>query len=51
MYIYIYIHFNGVTAPVDQVLLFIEASRSHLDTPHLVGFLWTSDQTDAETSA
>jgi hypothetical protein len=24
--------------------------HSHLDTPHLVGLLWTSDQPDAETS-
>jgi hypothetical protein len=31
-------------------LLIIEASRSHLDTPHSVGLLWTSDQPDAETS-
>jgi hypothetical protein len=26
------------------------ASRSHSDTPHSVGLLWTSDQPDAETS-
>jgi hypothetical protein len=31
-------------------LLIIEASLSHSDTPHSVGLLWTSDQTDAETS-
>jgi hypothetical protein len=36
--------------PVGQGLLIIEASRSHLDTPHSVGLLWTSDQPDAETS-
>jgi len=24
--------------------------QTHSDTPHSVGFLWTSDQTDAETS-
>jgi hypothetical protein len=35
---------------VDQGLLSIEASRSHLDTAHSVGLLWTSDQPDAETS-
>jgi hypothetical protein len=35
---------------VGQGLLVIEASRSHLDTPHSVGLLWTGDQTDAETS-
>ena len=26
------------------------ASRSHSDTPHLVGLLWTSDKPDAGTS-
>jgi len=35
---------------VGQDLFFIEASRSHKDTPQSVGFLWTSDQPDAETS-
>jgi hypothetical protein len=30
--------------------LIIEDSRSHLDTPHSVGLLWTSDQPDAENS-
>ena len=33
-----------------QVPLIIEASRSHSDTPHSVGLLWTSDQPDADTS-
>jgi len=28
----------------------IEALRSHSDTPHSVGLLWTSDQPDTETS-
>jgi len=36
--------------PVGQGLLIIEASRSHSGTPDSVGFLWTSDQPDAETS-
>jgi hypothetical protein len=31
-------------------LLIIKASRSHLDTPHSVGLLWTSDRPIAETS-
>jgi hypothetical protein len=35
---------------VGQGLLIIEASRSHLDTPHSVGLLWTSDRPVAETS-
>ena len=35
---------------VGQGLLIIEASRSHSDTSHSVGLLWTSDELDAETS-
>ena len=31
-------------------LIIIEASRSHSDTPHSVGLLWTRDQPDAGTS-
>ena len=34
---------------VCQVLIIIKISRSHSDTPHSVGLLWTSDQPDAET--
>jgi hypothetical protein len=34
---------------VGQGLLIIEASRSHSDTPHSAGLLWTSDKPDAET--
>jgi hypothetical protein len=34
---------------VDQVLLIIEASASHSETPHSVGLLWTDDQPGAET--
>ena len=33
-----------------QDLLIVEVSRSHSDTPQSVGLLWTSDQSDAETS-
>ena len=33
---------------VGQVLLIIEASLSHSDTPHSVGLLWKSDQPDVE---
>jgi hypothetical protein len=29
---------------VGQGLLIVEASRSHSDTPHSVGLLWTSEQ-------
>jgi hypothetical protein len=36
---------------VGQVLLIFDASdHTHLDTPHSVWFLWTSDQPGAETS-
>jgi hypothetical protein len=35
---------------VGQGILIIEASRSHSDTSHYVGLLWTGDQPDAETS-
>jgi hypothetical protein len=35
---------------VGQGLLIVEASRSHSDTPHSAGLLWTTDQSDAETS-
>jgi len=33
-----------------QSLLIIKDSRSHSDTPHSLGLLWTIDQPDAETS-
>ena len=33
---------------MDHSFLLIEAARSHSDTPHSLGFLWTSDQPDAE---
>jgi hypothetical protein len=32
-----------------QSLLIVEASRSHSDTPHSVGLLWTSDQPKVDT--
>jgi len=35
---------------VSQGFLITQASRSHSDTPHSVGLLWTSDQPDAENS-
>ena len=37
---------HDATVPVGQGLLIIEDSRSHSDTPHSVGLLWTSDQPD-----
>jgi len=39
--------YHGATALVDQGILIIEASRTHSDTPHSVGLIWTSDQPDA----
>jgi len=47
--LYIYIYY-GATAVVGQGLFMIEDSWRHSDTPHSVGFLWMSDQPDAETS-
>jgi hypothetical protein len=42
--------FSMVQQPlVGQGLLNVQASRTHSDTPHLAGLLWTSDQPDAET--
>jgi hypothetical protein len=41
---------HGAEPLVGPDLSMIEASRSHSDTPHSVGPLWTSDQPDAETS-
>ena len=34
---------------VGEGFLIIETSRSHSDTPHSVGLLWTSDQPETET--
>jgi hypothetical protein len=43
--------FSTVQQPlVGHSLLIVEALRSHLDTPHSVGLLWTSNHPDAETS-
>jgi len=35
---------------VSQGLLVVEELRSHLETRQSVGFLWTSDQPDAQNS-
>jgi hypothetical protein len=46
-----YISFLMARQPLlDQRRLPVEASRSHSDTQHWVGFLWTSDRFVAETS-
>jgi len=41
---------KALIGPGGQGLFIIEASRSHSDTPHSVGLLWTSDELDAENS-
>jgi hypothetical protein len=44
-------HFSMVQQAVfRQDLRIISALRSHSDTPHSVGLLWTSDQPDTKTS-
>jgi hypothetical protein len=43
-------NFHGSTALVSLGLLTVEVSRTHSDTPHSVGLLWTNDQPVAETS-
>ena len=42
--------FTGSTALVGLDILTVEVRRSHSDTPQSVGLLWTSDQSNAETS-
>ena len=43
-------HIHAGQPLVDLGTLIIEVSKSHSDTPHSVGLLWTSDQLVAETS-
>jgi len=45
-------HMRGMAQqPLEpQILLIIEASRSHSDTPQSVELLWTSDQPGPEIS-
>jgi len=42
--------FHGSAAIVGISLFVFEVSRSHSDTPHSVGLLWTSDRPNTETS-
>ena len=42
--------FLMVQQPLLGQRLIIQTSLSHSDTPYSVGLLWTSDQSDAETS-
>jgi hypothetical protein len=50
LFFYTLFFFRGSTTVVGQDLLLVEVSRSHSDTPHSLGLLWTSDQPVAETS-
>jgi hypothetical protein len=45
----LHIFFYSSKTPVSLGLHIVEVSRSHSDTPHSVGLLWTSDQSVAET--
>jgi hypothetical protein len=49
--IIVHAFFYDMTAVVDLGFLGAEASRSHSVTPHSVRLLWTSDQSDANTSS
>jgi hypothetical protein len=42
--------FHGLTVLMGLSFLILEVSRSHSDTPNMVGLLWMSDQPVAETS-
>jgi hypothetical protein len=46
--LYIFFHCSAVLLSLD--LLIVHVSRSHSDTPHSVGLLWTSDRPVAEKS-
>jgi len=46
----LYIHFMAQQPLMGQVFNIIEDSRSHSDTPHSAGLLWTSNRRIAETS-
>ena len=47
---YILLFYDFTQPPVGLCFLIFEVSRSHSDTPHSVGLLWTSDRPVAETS-
>jgi len=42
--------FLWLDSPTGPRTLTVESSRSHSDTPHSVGLLWTSDQPDADNT-
>ena len=42
--------FRGWTALVGLGLLIVDVTRSHSDTPHSAGLLWSSDRPVAETT-
>ena len=45
-----FVCFDDLTALLGLGLPIVEVSRSHSDTPHSVGLLWTSGRPDAEIS-
>jgi hypothetical protein len=45
-----FVYFSMAQLPLVGKGPYFEASRSHSDTSHSVGLLWTNDQPDAETS-
>ena len=45
-----FLSFMARQSVVGKSLLIVLVSRSHSDTLHSVGFLWTSDQPDVKTS-
>jgi hypothetical protein len=46
--VYIFFSFPVALGPVFGMASPFEASRSHSQTPHSVGLLWTSDQPDTQ---
>jgi hypothetical protein len=44
------IKMHGANNVVKFPKMFVNFNKSYFDTPHSVGFLWTSDRPDAETS-
>ena len=46
-----FLFFHGSTSLVGLGLLIVEVPRSHSDTPHSVGLLWTSDRPVTDLTA
>ena len=50
IYTSLFFLFYSSTALVGLDLLIAEVSRSHSDSPHSIGILWTNDRSVADTS-